>query len=134
MEQSDVPQKLTFAQLQNIQLQNDKLALELAKQRQSPPWCQFPVQLVPLITALVSVAGFLWGVLEYTGEQKKNRLEREKQSLREKETVEREFMKPWLESQRAIYSEALIAAAAAANSSEQKERAVAEQKFWQLYQ
>lgn len=133
MDESDVAHKLASAQLQHIQLENDKLTHELSKQRQKPAWYYFPIQLVPLITALLSVAGFLWGVVLYTNEQAKNRVEHEKQSLREKETAEREFMRPWLESQRTIYLEALNAVTAASNSREPKERATAEQQFWQLY-
>lgn len=130
MDEPDPSRQLAQAQLTKLQLENEKLALELAKQR---GWYQFPVQLVPLVTALLSVAGFLWGVLQYTDAQQKNRLEREKQSLREIDTAQREFMKPWLEGQRQIYQEALSAAATAANTREPGERAAAEQKFWQLY-
>ncbi|MDH4064506.1 MAG: hypothetical protein OEW19_08900, partial [Acidobacteriota bacterium] len=54
-------------------------------------------------------------------------------SVREQATAEREFMKPWLESQRDIYEQALTAAAAAANARDAKDRATAEERFWQLY-
>ncbi len=113
---------LAEAQLEQARLQNEKLALEVARQRQPAAWHHSLSQLLPLLTALLSVAGFLWGVLLYTGEQRKLR-----------EAGEREFMKPWLESQRAVYSEALTAVAAAANNPGAKERAEAETKFWELY-
>jgi|GEM_PF-3066631 len=133
MNEPDVAEQLALAQLRRTELENEKLALELARQGKAPAWYQFPIQFVPLITALVAVAGFLWGVVQYTNAQRKDRAAREVQSVREKEIAEREFMKPWLESQRSIYLEALTAAAAAVNSREPKVRAAAAQSFWQLY-
>jgi hypothetical protein len=134
MNPSDPAQKFEALQLQHTQLLNEKLAQDLAKERRQPAWYQLPTQLVPIVTALVSVAGLLWGVVQYTNEQQKNRVDREKQSLREQETAEREFMKPWLESQRAIYLETLGAAATAANCNRPNERAIAEEAFWRAYQ
>jgi hypothetical protein len=133
MEQTDVARELAQAQLQRARLDNEKLARELEAQSRARPWYQFPLQLVPLITALVSVAGFLWGMVQYAGQQQKNRDEREVQSKRETATAERQFMEPWLKSQRDIYTEALDAAVAIANAQESKDRATAEEKFWRLY-
>jgi hypothetical protein len=133
MEQTDVARELAQAQLQRARLDNEKLARELEAQSRARPWYQFPIQLVPLITALVSVAGFLWGMVQYAGQQQKNRTEREVQSKRETQTAERQFMEPWLESQRDIYTEALDAAVAIANGQEPKDRAIAEEKFWRLF-
>lgn len=133
MEQPDIQDSLAVAQLENARLSNEKLTLDLVGSRQGP-WYKLPTQLVPIVTALVSVGGFLIGVYQYTGEQKKNRMDRETQSIREKETAQRELMKPWLESQRAIYTEALEAVAKAANSTDKSVRVPAEERFWQLYQ
>jgi len=133
MEQTDVARELAQAQLQRARLDNEKLARELEAQGRPRPWYQIPIQFVPLITALVSVAGFLWGVLQYAGQQQKNRDERVAQSKRETETAERQFMEPWLKSQRDIYTEALNAAVAIANAQEPRDIAVAQEKFWQLY-
>jgi len=133
MEQTDVAHELAQMQLQRARLDNEKLAHELEAQRRARPWYQFPIQFVPLITALVSVSGFLWGVVQYAGQQQKNRDEHEVQSKRETEAAERQFMEPWLKNQRDIYTEALDAAVAIANGQESKERATAVEKFWRLY-
>jgi hypothetical protein len=133
MEQTDIAHELALAQLQRARLDNEKLTHELEAQRRARPWYQLPIQLVPLVTALVSVVGFLWGVMQYTGQQQKNRAEREAQSKREMEITERQFMEPWLKSQRDIYTEALDAAVAIANGREFRGHTTAEEKFWQLY-
>lgn len=124
---------LELTELAFKRLQCEQLSLQLAKQRSRPAWYHIPVQLVPLITALVSVAGFLWGVLLYTETQEKQAADREKQSLREQALAAREFMKPWLESQRQTYAEALSAASIVANADDSKERLAAEGAFWQLF-
>ncbi len=80
-------------------------------------------QMIPMLTAIVAVAGFLWGVFQYQDQQSKNR-----------ETQEREFMRPWLESQRGIYLQALSAAATIANSDDTEKLTQAKEQFWQLYQ
>jgi len=113
------------ASARKLQLECEKLELELAAQRASAPKPsrrQVALQLVPALTALISIAGFLWGVWLYQGSKDKDR-----------QTAEREFMKPWLESQRSIYTEALNAAALRANGPDTPARAKAEQDFWQLY-
>ncbi len=88
--------------------------------------------MVPIITAIVAIAGFWWGVVQCRDQQIENRHAQEIQSLREQETAEREFMKPWLESQRGVYLQALSAAAAVANSDDPEKRKQATEEFWRL--
>ncbi len=117
MKAEDPPEReLQLAQLEKIQLENEKLKLDVAELKRRKPWHLRLIRIVPIITTAVAVAGFLWGVVQYRDQQTKNREAREDQSLREKETAEREFMKPWLERQGEIYLQALSAAATAANS------------------
>jgi hypothetical protein len=131
----DTPERaLQLAQLEQVQLENERLKLELAEHRKGKPWYHILTQMVPIITALVAIAGFWWGVVQYRDQQTKNRLAQESQSLREGETAEREFMKPWLESQRETYLQALSAAAAVANSDDLEKRNQATEEFWRLYQ
>jgi hypothetical protein len=131
----DAPERtLQLAQLEKVQLENEMLKLELAERGKGKPWYNLPVQMVPIVTTLVAIAGFYWGVVQYRDQQTKNRLAHESQSLREEETAEREFMKPWLESQREIYLQALSAAAAVANSDAPEKRKQATEEFWRLYQ
>ena len=131
---SSQPASLDQLQRERLQLENDKLRLELAERRREKPWYHLPAQVVPIVTALLAIAGFSWGIVQYGQEQKKNRDEQKDQSRRQQELAEREFMKPWLESQREIYAQALAAAAAVANASEAKVRGQAAEDFWRLYQ
>lgn len=125
---------LQLAQLEQLRLENERLKLELAEHHKGKPWYIPLIQMVPIITALVAVAGFLWGVIQYRDQQIKNRASQQAQFLREQENAEREFMKPWLESQREIYLQTLSAAAILANSDDPAARAQASDEFWQLYQ
>jgi hypothetical protein len=125
---------LHAAQLERVHLDNDKLRLELAALRRGRPWYQLPVQIVPIVTALVAVGGFSWGIVQYSHEQSKNRAEQARQSVRRRETAEREFMKPWLDSQRETYAQALSAAATVANATDADARRRAADEFWRLYQ
>ena len=125
---------LAAAQLERLQLENEKLRLELAALRRVRPWYHLPVQIVPIVTALLAIAGFSWGIIQYRHEQAKNRHEQQSQSASQRVVAEREFMKPWLESQRAIYTRALVAAATVANTNDAKRRTQATEEFWRLYQ
>ena len=125
--------KLGEAQLGNLELQSEKMYLDLASQRKDAATFRLSSQTIQLMTLALSIAGFLWGLKQYSDEQAKNRSEHLTQSLRDTETREREFMKPWLESQRAIYVEALSVAARLANARDPKERSVGDRAFWELY-
>ena len=125
---------MQLAQLEQVQLENEKLKLELAEIRKGKSWYHRVTQMVPIITALVAVAGFWWGVVQYRAEQEVKLGVLDNQFLREVEIAEREFMKPWLSSQREIYLQALSAAAAVANSDDSEKRKQATEEFWRLYQ
>lgn len=125
---------LRLAELERLRLQNQKLKLEMATAGKDKPWRHRLVQMVPLITASLAIAGFLWGVVQYRHEQKQNRDDRRAQANDARETAQREFMKPWLESQREIYLQALEAATTVANSDDSANRREATEQFWQLYQ
>lgn len=140
MEKAELDLKLAAAQLQRAELDNQRLTIELEKLRRPAPWFQVPLQFVPLVTAMVSVAGFLWGINLYMETQNANRdasvkqaQQREDQAKQENLSREREFMQPWLKSQRDIYEQALDAAATASTSRDPKLRSSAIDAFWQLY-
>lgn len=116
-----------------LQLQNEKLRLEIASLRRTRPWYHVIVEMIPLITAVLSIAGFLFGVFQFLSQQEKNRKTQEAQATHEKETAEREFMKPWLENQRGTYLEALTAALTAAHADDEAVRKKAINEFWRLY-
>ena len=131
----DDPSKheLLQAQVTQVELQNEKLRHEAADQQRRKPWHHALIEMTPIITACIAVAGFLFGVIQFRAEQQKNRASRDTQSQREKELAEREFMKPWLENQREIYSQALTAAVTVANTDELDESKSASSDFWMLY-
>lgn len=89
---------------------------------------------IPIVTTVLAVAGFLWGVYQYTSEQAKNRDTQIIQQKREADLAEQELMKPWLDSQRQIYSRALSAAATVANSDDGEKVKTASEEFFELYQ
>lgn len=60
MAQDAPEQSLPSAQLERVQLENDKLRLELAALRKGKPWYHLPTQIVPIVTALVAIGGFWW--------------------------------------------------------------------------
>lgn len=140
MDKAETDLKLAAAQLQRADLDNQRLAIELEKLRKPAPWFQVPLQFVPLVTAFISVAGFLWGINLYMVAQQANRdagdrqaQQREDQAKQENLSREREFMQPWLKSQRDIYEAALDAAATVTTTTDPKLRAAAHDLFWQLY-
>lgn len=125
---------LALAQLEQLQLQNERARLELELLRRPAVWHGALTPMVPMITALVALAGFGWGLIQYGIEQSRNRAAAQEQSKLAQQTAEREFMKPWLENQRETYIDALTAAAAVANHDEPRVRQQATNDFWGLYQ
>lgn len=111
------------AELEQVQLRNELLKIELASHGRRKPWYSVPLQMVPMVTAIVAFGGFTTGIVQYTREQNKNR-----------ETAEREFMKPWLASQRETYGLALTAAATIPNTEDSNAKQQAVRDFWRLYQ
>ena len=124
---------LQAAQLEKLQLENEKLRGELAAGQKAKPWYTKFSQVIPVITTLLAICGFLWGIFQYSDQQTKNRLSAERQSLRQQETAEREFMQPWLDNQRETYLKALAAASVLANSADPAKLLQAQDDFWQLY-
>jgi hypothetical protein len=96
------------------------------QQKTGKPMHEILGQTTGLLTALVAAFGFGFGIYQYAHEQSENR-------AREKETSERELMKPWLESQRGIYTRALAAVSTIANTDDPAKRKAATEEFWGLY-
>lgn len=89
--------------------------------------------MTPLFSVLVALLGIVLGVYQYSVQQKQNRQSQEKRTEVERQTAERDFMKPWLQSQRDIYIQVLSAAAMIANTDDPKTRENATDEFWRLY-
>ena len=125
--------EIQLVQLEKLQLENEKLRQELKERGKSKPWHAVLVQFVPFVSALVAVAGFLWGVYQYQAQQTRNLEAQRLQSERELETAQRDLMKPWLDNQREIYLQALTAASTVANAGNSEELNQAKAEFWNLY-
>lgn len=131
------------AELQKLKLEIEKLQIEnstLVKSRRF----DFLQRMIPFITIIVTALGFCFSVVQYQAEQRKNREAQEKQSNKEieerieqsrknRETDQREFMRPLLSKQSELYLEASSAAATIATSEKRKDVSKATDTFWRLY-
>ena len=135
---------LQQAQLKQLQLENEKLEWELANLRCRKSFYAGFIELIPIITTVLTIAGFWVGIWKYLGQEhriamdrmdvaEKESHERRNREKREVEQGKQDFMKPWLESQREIYIEALSAATEVAYAENPEQRATATNKFWRLY-
>ena len=113
-------------------MEKPKLSREAAdKERLSG--LEFMLRVLPAITVLVTVLGFVFTVWQYRSEQNKNRIAALQQSEKDNETAQRAYMKPLLEKQQQLYFEAATAAATIASTHDPVERRKAEANFWVLY-
>jgi hypothetical protein len=134
----------TAFQVERQNLETEKLKLEVAAlKRQSAEgrsWSNY----LPLISVLVTVAGFGFGIYQYRAQQIQNRESqeqlarqeseaRDRQAGRDKENAQRAFMKPLLDKQLSLYFEASEAAATIAKTTDEGERKKATNNFWRLY-
>ncbi len=135
---------LQSAQLEKLRLENEKLKFELETLKKGKGLGSF-IPYLPLITVLVTIAGFGFGIFQYRAQQqanrqaqaeqsKKDREAREIQSKKDTETAQREFMKPLLQNQLSLYLQATAAAATISSSTDPVERKKATNDFWRLYE
>jgi len=63
----DDPSKheLLQAQVTQVELQNEKLRHEAADQQRRKPWHHALIEMTPIITACIAVAGFWFGVIQF---------------------------------------------------------------------
>jgi hypothetical protein len=135
---------LETAQLEKLRLENEKLKLELEALKKGQG-LSLIIPYIPLITVLVTLAGFGFGIYQYRAQQRanrgaqaeqsrKDREAREIQSKKETEAAQREFMKPLLQNQLSLYLQASTAAATISRSTDLVERKKAINDFWRLYE
>ena len=138
----DYESELAKAQLEKITLENERLRLELSNLKRGHKLVLLPY--LPLITVLITMAGFGFGIYQYRAQQKANREAqadqskrdfeaREAQSKRNMEEAQRDFMKPLLQNQLTLYLQASSAAATISHSTDPDERKKAVNEFWRLY-
>lgn len=135
---------LVTARLEKLGLENEKLRLELESLKQGNGLSSL-IAYLPLITVVVTIAGFGFGVYQYRAQQQANRVAQAEQSRKDREareiqskenleTTQREFMKPLLQNQLALYLQASSAAATISRSADPIERKKAINDFWRLYE
>ncbi|HYX71479.1 MAG TPA: hypothetical protein VE732_01805 [Nitrososphaera sp.] len=128
------PQETISNQSNNLAAaQLEKLKLEIEDLRNKGKWDERISRYIPLISVLVTVAGFTFGVYQFRVQHKANLVSQEKTAKFNDEQSKREFAKPLFEKQLALYLEATEATATIANTQDPTERKAAEKKFWQLY-
>ena len=125
-------------------LEAEKLRLEVERMKREGSRARSLSAYIPLISVVVTVAGFGFGIYQYRAQQIQNRESQERlaareaeartaQSIRDKENAQREFMKPLLEKQLALYFEASSAVATIARTIDPSEKKKATETFWRLY-
>jgi hypothetical protein len=135
---------LASAQLEKLRLENQKLRLEL-ENLEKGYGLGFLITYLPLITVLVTIAGFGFGIYQYraqeqanrdaqTEQSRKDREARETQAKKDTESAQREFMKPLLQNQLSLYLEASTAAGTISRTTDPVERKKAVNDFWRLFE
>ena len=143
-EYSEQSALLMTAQLEKLRLENERLRMEVEGLGKGNAVSSL-IPYLPLITVLVTIAGFGFGIYQYREQQHANRVAQEEQSRKDREareiqskkdteTTQREFMKPLLQNQLSIYLQASAAAATIARSTDPVERKKAINDFWRLYE
>jgi hypothetical protein len=131
-------------QLDRQRLETEKLKLEVAALKRQSAQTRSLSGYIPLISVLVTVAGFGFGIYQYRAQQIQNRESqerlarqeseaRERQAVTDKEHAQREFMKPLLDKQLSLYFEASATAATIVKTTDEAERKKAINNFWRLY-
>jgi hypothetical protein len=125
--------------------QLEKLRLEIQGLQSKNNWDDRVARYIPLLSVLITVAGFSFGVYQFRVQQKYNadRYANEQSDKiraleaefkKDKEAKERDFTKPLWEKQLALYFEASAAAATISRTKDPEIRKKAEETFWELYQ
>lgn len=120
-------------EVEKLALENQKLRLDLERDR-NPDFWSWMVRLSPLLASTLAVAGFLFGVMQYVGQEKASRDAAFQQGRRDSESRDREFMKPLWEKELELYFRATTAAATIATTKDRPKRDAAEREFWELYE
>jgi hypothetical protein len=131
------------AELQKLRLEVQKLSLDVANASRTSRF-ELLLRFLPSATVLVAMLGLAFTVWQYRVEQRNTREANDRQALKDSseraaqakkdtEAAQREFMKPLLEKQQALYFEAATVAAAIATTTDVAERRRAEARFWVLF-
>jgi hypothetical protein len=131
-------------EVEYLKHQNEKLSFEVEDLRRQGPWGKRLKALLPILTGLLAVVGFWFGVYQYVRAEAaslQERREAEKGRLAQQRVADetfrrelrRETAKPLWERQLALYIEAAEKAATIATTQDREARKAAEARFWVLY-
>lgn len=120
-------------------LELERLSLEVQKLRteveRSQPGLWNAIQRVsPLVGTLLAVAAFLFGVIQYIGQQTRELAAREHELARQAAARDQDFMKPLWERELTTYFLASDTVGTIATTSDAVKRRAAVEQFWRLYQ
>lgn len=117
-----------------LELQVKKLEFEIEDLRSNLVWERRFARYTPLLSMVLAVLGFGFGVLQFRLQQQDAIIAIERQTNADSKRALREFMQPILAKQIQIYFDASEAAATIARTQDPKARAKAVDTFWRLYQ
>jgi hypothetical protein len=118
-------------ELERLALENQKLRIEL--QRARPNVWEIIQRLSPLLGGMLAVAAFLFGILQYVDQQKRELNTRENELARQAAARDQEFMKPLWERELTTYFLTSDTVATIATTADAAKRRSAEDQFWRLY-
>ena len=72
-----IESQLQKVNLETAKVQLQKLNLEIEDLKEERNWEERIARFIPIITAVISIAGFLWGVVLFRNQQEKDRITRE---------------------------------------------------------
>ena len=130
-------------EIQNLRQQNDKLTIEIQTLKATAPagrWEGRISRFNPVVTALIGVAAFTFGVIQYIRAEtasRKQRAEEQFKTLKADELArieaKREALKPLWDKQIDLYMDAAETAATIALTDDEEVRTTSEKRFWILY-
>jgi hypothetical protein len=131
-------------EVEYLKRQNEKLSFEINELGTEGAWAKRIRNLLPVITGLIAVAGFWFGIIQYIRAEaasRDQRKEAEQARLDQQKAADevfrrdlkRETAKPLWDKQLALYVEATEKAAVIATVKDEKTCAEAEGRFWVLY-
>jgi hypothetical protein len=131
-------------EVEHLQRENEKLSLELDDLRGEGALTKRVKALLPLVTGLLAVAGFWFGIIQYiraedASRQQRQAAEEARRQQQEKadeafrSELTRETARPLWDRQLGLYLEAAEKAATIATTDDKGARKAAEARFWVLY-
>lgn len=117
-EAQQVESDLAVEELRKTRLEADTLQEKLRVSRGWVSWLGVVTSFTPLATAVLAIAGFLFGVEQYLAQRRTQSQSEERIAKQAFETKEKEFKKVFWEQQMALYVQVTHEAAAVASSKD----------------